>query len=354
MNIPKQEIKYKVKETFEIKSNDNKDIKLTIAYNEIIIYFSAEEINIFPNKEYCLYQSLEQLLKIDKSFRQFDNIKEVFDSIKLIISNKNLFVIKEVNNIKLKINNNFANKEFFINLPLKQKETQIESLIEYISSLDNKITNLENEIKDIKNELNEMKEKYKKDIEKLFKELEKNYMQLLFKDSNIVRQDEEDLIKSWFDKKYISAKLLLNANIDNNFWDSFYNKCGNKANTIIFIKTTGNLRFGGYTSQIWPIIGRVKDDKSFIFSLTKKEKYKVINSEYSISVGNKGWICIGGYDNMAYDLFLYNNLNSRGGGTYKKYYDIPGKNENHNLNGGNTSFKLANCEIYQIEFLNSI
>ena len=95
-----------------------------------------------------------------------------------------------------------------------------------------------------------MKEKYKEDIKILVKELDKKYIQKLFKGSNIIQQDEEDLIKNWFDKKSISAKLLLNANIDNNLWDSLFNECWNKANTIIFMKTTENLRFGGYTSQI--------------------------------------------------------------------------------------------------------
>lgn len=70
-----------------------------------------------------------------------------------------------------------------------------------------------------------MKEKYKEDIKILVKELDKKYIQKLFKGSNIIQQDEEDLIKNWFDKKSISAKLLLNANIDNNLWDSLFNEC---------------------------------------------------------------------------------------------------------------------------------
>ena len=170
---------------------------------------------------------------------------------------------------------------------------------------------------------------------------EKIQTKILFSNSNIIHLDEENLIKSWFDKVPISAKLLLNANIDNNFWDSFFNNCGNKPNTMIFIKTTENLRFGGYTSQIWPTNGIVKDEKSFLFSLTNKEKYKIIKPEYAIRTYNKDWISFGAGN----DLYLYNNLNSEGGGTVKSYYDIP-----NYLNGGKNRFKLSNCEIYQIEF----
>ena len=351
-HTPKSEIRYDFKESFNIKSNENKDIKLTISYNERIILFEVEELNIFPKKEYSLYQSLNELEKINRYFRQFDNLKEVYESLKIIILNKNITAIKEENCIKLKIINTSTNKEFFINLPLKQKDikTQIESLIPYISSLDNKINNLENQIKDMKedfdNKIKSIEKKHKEDIEKLEKKFEETIQtKILFSNSNIIHLDEENLIKSWFDKVPISAKLLLNANIDNNFWYSFFNNCGNKPNTMIFIKTTENLRFGGYTSQIWPTYGTVKDEKSFLFSLTNKEKYKIIKPEYAIGTSNANWISFG----FCNDLYLYNNLNSEGGGTVKSYYDIP-SNIDYYLNGGKNKFKLSNCEIYQIEF----
>ena len=71
--------------------------------------------------------------------------------------------------------------------------------------------------------------------------------------------------------------------------DQFFNKCGNKSPTMIFIKTTENLRFGGYTNEIWPKNGSKKDENSFIFSLNKKKKYKVINSKYAIGVSQNDW-----------------------------------------------------------------
>ena len=135
----------------------------------------------------------------------------------------------------------------------------------------------------------------------------------------------------------------MNANIDDNFYKSFFDNCGNKANTMIFIKTTDNLRFGGFMSSIWPTAGKVKDKESFIFSLSKRQKYKIINQDQAIGVDNGNWISFG----HGCDLYLYNSLKSTGGGTYKSYYDIPGS---YDLNGGNNTFKLLNCEIYQILF----
>ena len=74
----------------------------------------------------------------------------------------------------------------------------------------------------------------------------------MLKNSNIVQSDEIDLILSWFEKKPISFNLLLDSNIDGDSMNAFYNKCENKYPTIIFIKTTENLRIGGYTNVIWP------------------------------------------------------------------------------------------------------
>ena len=79
-------------------------------------------------------------------------------------------------------------------------------------------------------------------------EFEKNN---IFKNSNIIQSDEIDLILSWFEKKPISFNLLLDSNKDGDIMNQFFNKCGNKSPTMIFNKTTENLRFG-YTNEIWP------------------------------------------------------------------------------------------------------
>ena len=79
--------------------------------------------------------------------------------------------------------------------------------------------------------------------------------------------------------------------------------------------------------------------------MTKRQKYKIKNQEDAIGVSIDSWISFGNGN----DLYLYNELKSRGGGTCTYNYDIPGNNPN-DLNGGNNSFKLLNCEVYQIGF----
>ena len=348
--LREKNLNFKVCETFTLN-----DIKLTISYNDDIILFKAEEKeeNVFPQKEYSVIQRMEDLLNIDKYFRQFDNIKEVFDSLKILINNKTISIIKKENEISLKMKNLNTNKEFFINLKYKEKDlkSEIKDIIPYISSLQKKISNLENQIKNMKNDfdtkLQEIEKKHKDELKQIKEYIEKNYekKKKLFNNSNIIQSDENELISKWFDNKIpISARLLLNARIEDNFWKEFFENCGGKKNTMIFIKTTDGERFGGFTSVVWPTNGTVKDTQSFLFSLTKKEKYKINNPDNAIQTSSNSWISFG----CGCDLYLFNKLKNEGGGTVKKYYDISG--ENYSLSGGKNRFELTNCEIYQIEF----
>ena len=148
----------------------------------------------FQKKEYILIQSLEELLKIDKYFRQFDNLKEVFDSIKTIILNKQSPTIKEENELKLKINNLLTNKVFLINIPLKERDikNEVDNLIPYISSLNNKINDLENENKQMINDLKIMEQKHQEEIKQINNE---------FKILKEKHQDEIKQMKNEFDNK---------------------------------------------------------------------------------------------------------------------------------------------------------
>ena len=376
-NALENKIKFSSTETFNIQINEQK-FKLKISCDEKIMLFEINEENDFQRKEFNLYQSLEELIKIDKFFLQFDNLNEVFNSIKILILNKNLTIIKEDKLMKIKINNPTLNKEFFINIPLKEKDlkSEIDSLISYVISLNDKINNLEKTIKEIKvaeeknqEEINFIKKKIKvveeknqeeiNLIKKTIKEIkEKNQEEInliknefnlfkkrmnMFKNSNIVQSDEIDLILSWFEKKPISFNLFLDSNIDGDSMNAFYNKCENKYPTMIFIKTTENLRFGGYTNEIWPKHGTKRDENIFVFSLNNKKKYKIINPENAIGAYQNNYFSFG----CGNDLYLYNNCFTRGGGTFKSNYDIP---TSYELNEGKEAFKVSIYEVYHVQY----
>ena len=345
--LSKNEIKFSISESFTIKGNNENNIRLKISYNEKIIFFEAEEENVFPKQEFNLYQSLEQLTKIDRYFRQFDELKEVFEFIKTIISKNNLSVVKEENRMKLKLSNPLINKDIIINLTLKAKDikSEVESLIPYINFLNNKIDSLENQIKDMKIEFDNKLKDMKAELDEIKNKFE-NKIPNLFQGSQIIDDNDKNIIMSWFDKKIISTELLLNAEINDNFLQAFFSKCINRKNTMIFIRTTDNLRFGGFTSVIWPTNGNSSDKESFVFSLTNRQKYKILNADRALEVFEGSWISFG----PGMDLYLHNRLKTIGGATIKSSYDIPSNKNGFYLNGGKDNFKLSNCEIYQINF----
>ena len=345
--LSKNEIKFSISESFTIKGNNENNIRLKISYNEKIIFFEAEEENVFPKQEFNLYQSLEQLTKIDRYFRQFDELKEVFEFIKTIISKNNLSVVKEENKMKLKLSNPLINKDIIINLTLKAKDikSEVESPIPYITSLNKKIDSLENQIKDMKIEFDNKLKDMKAELDEIKNKFE-NKIPNLFQGSQIIDDNDKNIIMSWFDKKIISTELLLNAEINDNFLQAFFSKCINRKNTMIFIRTTDNLRFGGFTSVIWPTNGNSSDKESFVFSLTNRQKYKILNADRALEVFEGSWISFG----PGMDLYLHNRLKTIGGATIKSSYDIPSNKNGFYLNGGKDNFKLSNCEIYQINF----
>ena len=281
-SIPKKEIKFDASETFEINT-DNKIYALKISYNEQLIYFEIKEKNAFVKDEYNLYIDLNELGKISRFFNQFETVKEVFDSLKSLIDKKNLSIIQEEKKMKIKIINPINNKEFYINVLSKEKDikSEINSIITYVTSLNEKVQKLENKVNLLENKLNEIiKEKEEKKKKKeLYGQINK---------SSIINKEEIDLFMNWLDQKPKKMKLLLDSKIDGDLTQTFYNKCGGKFPTVVFVKTTKGKRFGGYCSIGWENKkgGALKDTNSFIFSLDKKKKYKIKNPDKAIQTSS--------------------------------------------------------------------
>ena len=207
--------------------------------------------------------------------------------------------------------------------------------------MENRITLLENKVNElyiIKDELQKFKQKEKEqnEIE------EKNNR--LFPESNIIKPEDENIILSWFDKKPLKFNLLLDTKNDGDSISTFYQKCKNKAPTILFFKTNKGARFGGYTTQIWPTNNIARDENSFVFNLNKKEKYKVKSPGCAV-IGRKkyfqfGACCFRILDKCSstIDNYISNN---------KEYYNVP---DNYGLTNGEQKFTISSYEVYHIEF----
>ena len=341
-SIPKKEIKFDASETFEINT-DNKIYALKISYNEQLIYFEIKEKNAFVKDEYNLYINLNELGKISRFFNQFETVKEVFDSLKSLIDKKNLSIIQEEKKMKIKIINPINNREFYINVLSKEKDikSEINSIITYVTSLNEKVQKLENKVNLLENKLNEIiKEKEEK---KKKKELYEKYQ---INKSSVINKEEIDLFMNWLDQKPKKIKLLLDSKIDGDLTQTFYNKCGGKFPTVVFVKTTKGKRFGGYCSIGWENKkgGALKDTNSFIFSLDKKKKYKIKNPDKAFQTTSNYFA----FGHGTSDFLINNNCTSN----TSSYNDNTGTyetTEQYELNG-EKNFTVSSYEVYQIEY----
>ena len=335
----RKEIKFDLSESFEI-TTDNKIYELKISYNEQLMFFEIKEKNAFLKDEFNLYTNLKELGDINRFFIQFETLKEVFDSLKTLITKKNVSIIQEGKKMKIKIINPINNKEFFINVNSKEKDTksEINSIIACVNSLTQKVQNLENKVNMLENKLNELiKEKEEKKKKKeLYGQISK---------SSVINKDEIDLFMNWFDKKPTKIKLLLDSEIDGDSTQTFYNKCSNKFPTVVFVKTTKGRRFGGYCSIGWEKTNGSfkKDINNFIFSLDKKKKYKIKQPEYGIRTYSNCFAFGSGYDFVIYNNCTSNNSSYNfNGETYET-------TEAYELNG-EYYFTVSSYEVYQIEY----
>jgi len=164
---------------------------------------------------------------------------------------------------------------------------------------------------------------------------------LTFKRSKILLNELYiNSINSFFSKPK-KFKLIYSASRDGDTAEKFYSKCDDKAPTLIISKNIDGIILGGYTEKKWSCKNYKKniiDNNSFIFNLTKNEKYKALKNMACI-VNFENGFGFGDYGNDLYfnsPFFSYesNGINSRGS------YDYV---------GGKIQNKLVELEVYLVE-----
>jgi len=124
----------------------------------------------------------------------------------------------------------------------------------------------------------------------------------------------KDINKSCF-----KLKLLFKASKDGFSHFDFKEKCSGKANTLVIAVTNFEKTIGGFTPLPWENVDEhvyVKDDteKSFIFSINRKQKLRIVNSEHAVCLSpDSGPIFGGGSD---FEIVDNCNLN------YNNFYRV--------------------------------
>ena len=146
--------------TFEIKSNKNNIFEITIYNNIKYIKLKGIKKDNNDSKNY-LYQIDIEKIKINKYFLMFDNLKEIYDEIINLISNKNPNLIEDSNKLIISIPISTTKiKEIIFEMEEKEK-TDKEKIQELYSIIKNLKSFYDNQIK----ELNQKIEKQNNKIE---------------------------------------------------------------------------------------------------------------------------------------------------------------------------------------------
>ena len=173
-------------QTLEFIENDIK-INLSFLYNDKLIIFKVTHFSLPPN-EYELSISLEKLYHINRYFNNFDKSIDLINSLIETYNDKKLKIIFKENICNLIIYNPITKKTFELQLNKKEKNfnSQLEDLINIIKDDRKRIETLENKVAKLENII-----------------LELNKKDSFFNESNILNEEEKNLLINWFEIKPI-------------------------------------------------------------------------------------------------------------------------------------------------------
>ena len=354
-------------QSFTLTSEKNIQYLINISIESENLFIEAKTMESIRSILYKKLFTLDEI-KSNKYFKMCESIEDVLFELKNIINNnlKNVKISENTNNLILTIPlPSYLIKEvvFNIDLILKSEKEEIADLYQTIEilyqkvkkiedkklnqnnnnvinqNLEEKINQLENKNKKLEDELKKTKELNKKYEEELNKIKEYLFPKSIF---NSKIAFDEKLIKDWIGKKF-SAKLLFRVSRDGSEPKEFHRRCDNKGPTIIFIETTKDFKFGGYTELEWDKSSSYKtDDSTFLFSINNKTKYTRRNKLCSIYCREDLAPSFGG-DSFP-DFFCMGSCKRGELCDENNTFATPKE-----LNNGEKSFEVKEMEVYQIK-----
>ena len=322
---------------FEI---NNEKYKLIISNNAKNIQIVLQDLS--SSTEYFLEKNLEDLKKLNYYFSFFSDSSELAISFIKQVKKNNITIKKESDSFSLEIKNPINDEEFSVKLEKSQpitaenQNTNVTSdSPELVSKLNKKIQDLEKRMQELESKIGEGK-----NIGALNEEIEDDK---IF-NSNIIKHKEEQIIKTWFNTKILSAELLYDTSTDGDTIEDFKRKCFGQFPTLILIKTDMGFLFGGYATTAWKE-GSLTDYNSFVFSFNPDKKYNVTMARYALFGSNQkdntlfqfGSVCFRIENNCTKSG---NNV-IRGSGYEKGLID---------LIKGDHKFRVSRLEVFKLNF----
>lgn len=143
-------------------------------------------------------------------------------------------------------------------------------------------------------------------------------------------------------------KKIYSSTKDGDESTNFHKKCEGFNNTLVLLKTSGNYRFGGFTSDTWNSTGGYKNDQNaFIFSLNKKKIYDYNKNGYAIYCNNGNGPTFGGANDINVCDKRFHQINSyvyEGGGNHS----YSGNDYKLTENSYGNKLLMSEVEVFQV------
>ena len=183
----------------------------------------------------------------------------------------------------------------------------------------------------------------------------------LVKKSHIFKQEREitfliDKINknlNYRNKKFYNMRLIYRASDDGDTPYKFHRLCDGLSPLIVLIKTTYNVRFGGFTEAYFEtsdeLIGK-RSNTAFLFNLDREKAFDIIEGQNAICCHKNYGPVFYGYEYCNIYLvgnFLSNEGNvARRGDRFKTTID-------YEINDGKQKFVAVEVEVYHVTLTNA-
>ena len=330
--------------TIEFEVNKDK-YKLSIKNNSNQISFKLEDLS--SSKEYSLEKSFENLQEMNRYFLYFQDPSDLCINLIKQVKKNNISVSKDSNSCNLIIKNPITDEEFFLTMESPKTQSSSNQILQEISSSSSpEISNLIKKVEDLEKRMQDLESKIGdgKNIGALTSLDENDDGEKVF-NSNIIKQKEEKVIKSWFNTKILSAELIYDTTTDGDSLDDFRNKCYGQFPTLILIRTDMGFLFGGYATTAWKENGPISDYNSFVFSFNPDKKYNVTMPRFALYGCNTQEKILFQFGSLCFRI--ENNCTKsgnnviRGSGYEKGLID---------LIKGDHKFRVSRLEVFKINF----
>ena len=306
--------------------NKSYNLKLSIKSEKLDLSLSEESsIGLSYNASF----TFDELLKLNRYFRQFDSISEIYNFIVNLDKIEELITIEAENkfiNLKISIpgvtKNKMSNDIIFVLPAVKIKESEL--IVKLCQEVE-KINILEKKINYIFMCIGKSEEDFKA-FEDIYEKLSKTLKHLSnVWESKIVTPEDfvtvQIGIKEKLNKKIKGAKLLYRASRDGDS-TQFHSKCDGIENTVTFVKSKNGRKFGGFANKAFNTSNNwISDPNCFVFSLLYKECYYYNNKTGYMIYGSSSY---GPAWGGGHDLYLASGcLNNTTSCTNQHSYDFP-------------------------------